>query len=36
MVNIEEKQAAERKLLLPLRGQTVFPGMVTHFDVGRP
>lgn len=31
-----ENTTTESKILLPLRGLTVFPGMVSHFDVGRP
>lgn len=31
-----ENTTTESKISLPLRGLTVFPGMVSHFDVGRP
>lgn len=36
MQNIETTANLEKKLMLPLRGLAIFPGMVSHFDVGRP
>ena len=35
MQNTEQNTSARSMLLLPLRGLAIFPGMVSHFDVGR-
>ena len=35
MQNTEQNTSARPMLLLPLRGLAIFPGMVSHFDVGR-
>lgn len=32
---MEEKTGLQKMLMLPLRGMVIFPGMVSHFDVGR-